>query len=416
MASLDDKQIIQQFVELPPEKQVILFHPMARNAHRHLKQYLLKNTNCFYFCFSSEINDVESFFDQIAAAFAAQFNIRYTVAKTTEEAIQQISDAFFESGCQYMYLDACQHKLNDAILPLIPPILAQFDKTQRIIINGTPIHLKLFQEMGLVDTTQVLPIDPSHLIVDFLHPSEDRAILEVRAFGQGKVLVNGRKIERWEGFLPRTLCYFFIDRAMTTRNEVFQVFWPNFSISDATNVFHVTKRKIHELLDIKLTVFGGGFYRVSNEIDLYYDVVHFQEAVQNAAIANDEEAMQLYQRAINIYNGDFLTDVDMPWAVKRRDEMRTTYIDALSGLARIQLDRKNTDIALGLFLRATSLAPSREDIVRHIMEIYMNKDEYQHALDAFVRLEQVLLDLYDVPPDPQTMALAHYIKDQLNLL
>src|SRR5260370_15199033 len=134
----------------------------------------------------------------------------------------------------------------------------------------------------------------------------DRALLEVYALGLGHASINGRKIDRWDGALPRSLFFYFIDRGMVTRDEIFQTFWPTLSIREATNVFHVTKRKISEILGFDLTVYWSGFYRISPDIDLYYDVVKFVEDVQNSVVANDHDGIQLLERAIDLSRGLFL--------------------------------------------------------------------------------------------------------------
>ena len=40
---------------------------------------------------------------------------------------------------------------------------------------------------------------------------------------------------------------------MVTRDEIFETFWPGLPTKEATNVFHVTKRKISERLGYELT-------------------------------------------------------------------------------------------------------------------------------------------------------------------
>lgn len=417
MTSQTQTPIVEQYLALPKEKKLVILHPMARNEHRFLEQYLLSSkAESLYISLAPPLNSPHDVLTRIAEAFALQYDTNYSIESKPDTATQQIVDALFEAGCSNLYLDDFDGKSAATIFPIIQKLIPLLNDEQRIIINGRWFFSAILDDPTLAEQSQLLPIDHSRLIIDYIHPEEEKTSLEVRAFGQGRVFVNGRPIDKWEGFLPRALFHYFVDRAMITRHEIFETFWPKLPKRDATNVFHVTKRKINELLDINLTVYGSGFYRISHEIDLQYDVVLFQVAVQNAAIADDDEAMKLYRQAIDLYQGDMLSGLEQSWIIRRRDEMRSTYIDALSGLARILQDRQQDDEALGLFLRAASLTPSREDIARHIMEMYMNMEAYQHAYEAFRKLEDALKAIYNVPPDPQTMALAHYIKEQLNLL
>ena len=72
---------------------------------------------------------------------------------------------------------------------------------------------------------------------------------------------------------------------MVTRAEIFQTFWPNLTTREATNVFHVTKRKISEVLGTELTVYGSSFYHISPQIQLSYDVSLFNQLVQDSDTA-----------------------------------------------------------------------------------------------------------------------------------
>src|SRR5204863_8076031 len=143
----------------------------------------------------------------------------------------------------------------------------------------------------------------------------------VYGLGPGQALINGKRIDQWDGLLPRSLFFYFVDRGMITRDEIFQTFWPTLSIREATNVFHVTKRKISEILGFDLTVYWSGFYRISPDIDLHYDVIKFAENVQNSVIADDDEASPLLQHAIYLYRGLFLSTIEMPWSIARRNEL-----------------------------------------------------------------------------------------------
>ncbi len=104
---------------------------------------------------------------------------------------------------------------------------------------------------------------------------------------------------------------------MVTRAEIFETFWPNLNTREATNVFHVTKRKISEVLGTELTVYGSGFYHISPKIQLSYDVSLFNQLVQDSdSPTADTTALR---QALALYRGDYLISISMDWVVKRRD-------------------------------------------------------------------------------------------------
>lgn len=238
--------------------------------------------------------------------------------------------------------------------------------------------------------------------------------LEVYAFGRGHVLVNGREIVNWDGALPRNLFFFFVDNKMVTRNEIFSVFWPKLSVKEATNVFHVTKRKITERIssnvedadNYELTQYSAGFYQPSTKVVRHYDVEDFEEALNQAALAdNPREREHLFRRAIEIYKAPFLQTIDMPWVEERREKLRNMYSDALIGMGRLHRDDERFEDALGFFIRALREMPGREDIYRDVMVMYAKLSRREDAIEHYRMLERHLDETVGVPPSRETREL-----------
>ncbi|MEO0563452.1 MAG: bacterial transcriptional activator domain-containing protein, partial [Chloroflexota bacterium] len=233
------------------------------------------------------------------------------------------------------------------------------------------------------------------------------------AFGKGRVLLNGQEVTQWDGHLPRSLFFYVVDRGMTTRNDIFQVFWPDLPVREATNVFHVTKRKINEVLGVNLTSYWSGFYRISSDIDLSYDAMQFSRMVQDSAVQSDEEARRLLSRAISLYRGEFLTSLDLPWVEQRRSALLQTYGEALVAQARISQDSGESARALGLYLRSALTNPQREDLVEHIMRLYDELAMYEDALSVYERLELELDRTLNVAPAQRIQDLAASVRTKL---
>jgi two-component SAPR family response regulator len=246
--------------------------------------------------------------------------------------------------------------------------------------------------------------------------------LEVYALGRGYALVNGQQITNWDGALPRNLFFFFIDRPLVTRDEIFEMFWPNLSIKEATNVFHVTKRKISERITMKvetsgnyeLTQYSSGFYMPSDKVVRHYDVSDFQEAVEQALVATDERKEELLlSRAIDLYKAPFLQTISMSWVEDRRDHLRQLYAQALIGMGRIQQRRGDRERALGFFARSLKEAPEREDIHRDVMRLYLDLGMVNDARMQYERLEEVLEATVGVKPSRESREVYEQIKEAM---
>ncbi len=236
-----------------------------------------------------------------------------------------------------------------------------------------------------------------------------RGQLEVFALSGGHVYVDGQPVTSWDGSLPRHLFYYFVDHPMVTRDEIFSIFWPNMSVKEATNVFHVTKRKISERLGHELTSYSSGFYVPSPRLSVHYDVRHFERAVDQAA-QSEQDAPALWYRAVQLYRSDYLPYIDMPWVRERREQLRSKYAQALIGLGRYHRGLNEPDLALGYLLRALREKPDWEDVHQDVMSIYIQQGRRDDAVAQYHLLEQTLDRMFHIKPGKDTRRLYDVIR------
>lgn len=249
----------------------------------------------------------------------------------------------------------------------------------------------------------------------FSAKADDKPMLEIFAFGRGHALVNGNPIESWDGALPRSLFFFFADHLMVSRDQIFQVFWPGLPVKEATNVFHVTKRKISERItthtrngdsNYELTTYANGFYQPSDSVQRHYDVTEFEDAVAQAtSTSDDDEKETLYRRALDIYRAPFLAGIEMTWVQERREKLRMMYVDVLIAISRLHKQKNRPAEALGFFLRALKEVPQREDLHREAMMLHWQLGAPQDALNQYRLLDDYLQRTVGVRPSRETREL-----------
>jgi len=276
---------------------------------------------------------------------------------------------------------------------------------------------------GLVSSGDAVVLGTEKRINDVMYTVVDdpKPALEVYALGRGYALVNGQEITNWDGALPRNLFFYFVDNPLVTRDQIFDVFWPRLTTKEATNVFHVTKRKISERITMKvsepgsyeLTQYGGGFYTPSDKVIRYYDVHEFEEAVNQAiATVDEDEEEELLLRAIELYKGPFLQDGTMEWMQNRRDELRQLYSQALIGMGRLSNESDDDTAALGYFVRSLKETPEREDIHREVMTIYLNKSMIDDAKHQYSVLKKTLDSSFGIGPSKESRELYELIESR----
>lgn len=229
--------------------------------------------------------------------------------------------------------------------------------------------------------------------------------VEVYALGPGYVMINGEHVTTWEGHLPRLLFFFALDRPMVTRSDICRAFWPELPIEQAVNVFHVTKRRLHKALGFDALLHEGGHYRINPALNLQYDVLDFVGSLVEARDSDAADAAGYWQYAIDLYRGDYLQGHDDDWILKRRADFREGYLEALNELARLKEDAGDDEVALGLFLRAVSEAPNREDLHRRVIQLYGKLGRRIEAAEHYQKLETTYKDRYGVSLSPETQSV-----------
>ncbi|HEX3053476.1 MAG TPA: bacterial transcriptional activator domain-containing protein, partial [Aggregatilineaceae bacterium] len=232
--------------------------------------------------------------------------------------------------------------------------------------------------------------------------------LEVFALSGGHAYIDGRPVTSWDGSLPRYLFYYFVDHPMVTRDEIFSVFWPKMSVKEATNVFHVTKRKISERLGYELTAYSGGFYIPSPRLSIHYDARLFETSVHDAVEYETTAATNWYQ-AVQLYRSDFLPGIHIPWVESRREEMKHKYAQALIALGRMHRGLNELDKSLGYLLRALREKPDWEDVHQDVMLIYYQQGRRDDAITQYRQLERTLDRMFGIKPSKDTRSLFEVI-------
>ena len=99
----------------------------------------------------------------------------------------------------------------------------------------------------------------------------------------------------------------------------------------------------------------------------------------------------------------------MSWVYERRRHLQLLLTQALIGLGRNYRDRGEQREAIGLFIRALKETPTREDIHREVIQLYIDLGMPDDARGQYRRLEQMLAEAMDVGPSMETRALLEQI-------
>lgn len=425
------KVSLDSFRQRSSGKKVILLYPWTSYRTLFLTHFLSSDREgLLYYRITTEETTLKLFLQGLLQEFTSVLgnfgdNLRQALPDGSPtalgEALAADLNAIGESST-ILYIDELDRiPMDDSFNQFIKALSGRLNKGVQVAFSSRLLMYQPWYDMVARGEAIVLGTEYRRDDMMFTVEETPKPQLEVYGFGRGHALVNGQPITNWDGALPRNLFFFFIDHALVTRDEIFKTFWPDLNVKEATNVFHVTKRKITERISMKvteggnyeLTQYNSGFYLPSDKVVRHYAVGDFQHAVERAMIAdNEKEELALYMQAIDLYRAPFLQTVEMPWVHERRERLRQLNAQALIGVGRIWKRRQNDHQALGFFTRALKEVPEREDIHREVMAIYLRLDMVEDAKRQYHRLAQILDETLSIGPSRESRDLYALIEAQ----
>jgi two-component SAPR family response regulator len=425
------KVSLESFRQRSSGKKVILLYPWTNYRTLFLTHFLESaREGLLYYRITNEQTTLKNFLEGLVQEFNAVLgnfgsNLQRAISGDSPSALGEALAAdlnAYSKGQTVLFVDELDRvPMDEHFNQFITALVNNIKSGVQVAFSSRLLMYQPWYNMVERGEAVVLGIEYRKDDVMFTIEEKPKPQLEVYAFGRGHALVNGQPITNWDGALPRNLFFFFLDHLLVTRDEIFQTFWPDLNVKEATNVFHVTKRKITERISMKvveggnyeLTQYNSGFYLPSDKVVRHYDVGDFQSAVERAIIAsNEKEELALYLQAIDLYRAPFLQTVEMPWVQDRREHLRQLNSQSLIGVGRIWKRRQNDQQALGFFTRALKEVPEREDIHREVMAIYLRLGMVEDARRQYRRLEQVLDETLNIGPSRESRELYAMIEAQ----
>ena len=133
------------------------------------------------------------------------------------------------------------------------------------------------------------------------------------------------------------------------------------------------------------------------------DADHFQKLAESALRL---ETVSAYDTALAAYSGDLLPeDRYQDWSAQRRDFLAELHVQLMLGLAEA-LERRGAHSQAAAYLRVVlQQDPTREDVHRRLMSLYVDMGFRQEAVRQFHICRDALRRKLRMTPDRETVAL-----------
>ncbi|MBU4132538.1 MAG: hypothetical protein KKF12_17115 [Proteobacteria bacterium] len=234
--------------------------------------------------------------------------------------------------------------------------------------------------------------------------------ISVCLFEQFRLFVGEKKIvaNNWKSKKARTLFKYLVamrHKGYLDKEILMELLWPDEDPQKSALRFHVAMAALRKTLEPCLSkgvrssyiLRSGQSYRIDIKENGSVDIESFVRQVALGRKAKDSEtAMGHYQKAVILYQGDFLEeDLYEDWCAPERERYKQTYLEALKKVIEYHENKKNYAdciVAANTYLQNDRYA---ETIIRRLMKYYAltgNRPMITHIYEKFEQTIQIELN------------------------
>lgn len=351
-----------------------------------------------------------------------------------EGAFRIAADTFTSSGkqmpsaCALLYLAEVYHRKGDSpaardVLRKALKIAERLGIKQPLVIVGLEVKSLLAASQSdpdigrmvaqLLDRIQqyegILPRVKRHLRRKVVAVSLDAPRLVIRAFGRCQVLRDGVLVSRsdWQTQVARSLFFFLLSQPdFAPRDKIVSTFWPELSIDQIRLLYKNTLYRIRQALGPDVVLSDTSTYWFNRSLDYDYDVENFHGSLEQAhTLADRDGKVAAYQKAIELYQGQYLSDVDDLWVPVEREKLHQEYLTANQALAEVYLGEGGYEKVLELANLVLAKDPIQEEFHRLVMRAHAARGNRAAVVRQYDFCRKVLGDELGVAPSVQTQKL-----------
>lgn len=238
------------------------------------------------------------------------------------------------------------------------------------------------------------------------------AALELRTLGTMKIFRQGEFTPvGWRTAKTRDLLAFLAHQTGTIDQEVIlEELWPEHDPDKAKGLFHTTLYYLRQAFK-RLGVPNPIVYRNNGyELDRGNILSDYGRFLETIALglhgeAAPAKACELLERAVALYRGDYLAELDYPWLLPQRENLKNLYGEARLWLARYYLKERHYNLALGHLRMLVDLNPLSEEPYRLLMTAQAGLGDAAGIQKEYRTLRELLARELNLAPARETQEL-----------
>ena len=236
--------------------------------------------------------------------------------------------------------------------------------------------------------------------------------VSVRMFGNFTIESDGRSIDDSSNrsrkvWLLLAYLVYNRDRAVP-QEELIDLLWgENDRDSDPRGALKAIFYRVRTSLDLlgnsaghELIINKAGAYAWNSNYTVVCDTDEFERLIEEASAAeNKDRALELYQQALDLYQGSFLSRMSIEsWVIPLEVYFSKLYSDAVMTTLELLRERNLTESVYRTAKNALQYDPYNEDIYLYYMNAMLSLDDRKGVVDAYESLKEQLYAMFSIQP------------------
>lgn len=241
--------------------------------------------------------------------------------------------------------------------------------------------------------------------------------IEVYAFGETQILLNGRVVKKveWRSNRAKELFFYLLDCGTgQTKEEITASLWPDLSPARVNSNFHINLYRVRRATSPGIFERAQGQYRISPRINIWYDVAEFEHLLK--PLSHDRRGdMNILEQAVNQYQGHFMGGFYSEWIEMRRRQLEDKYLKALSSLAEASGSSGDYDKAAALLEKFIAIDPYHDEVHCQLIEHYLARGDKVSAFRSYERYFNTVTPELEVAPPSRMRQLGKRISADIQV-
>ena len=184
-----------------------------------------------------------------------------------------------------------------------------------------------------------------------------------------------------------------------SHDELTKALWEDARSKNPVNALKTQLYRVREMIqsitpiDQELIETGKGQYFWNPEVTVSVDVEEYEELIEQAfqRKTKKEECVELLEKAVDLYNGDFLPRIQLPWTDEKRLQLRNRLLDAILYLVAFYESSGNHERIVQLCKKAIEYHPLHEELNIFYIRGLLHLGQHQEALVYYEKINELYI-------------------------